>query len=349
MVKAVGQAAIERTQNETANMVHHIGNDLLSHIISVEVESNPDRIPCLARVSKQFSLSCHNPLLWKSMLQKSWRWELLSADSIPSPVDWRRAFIDIEDGTRNRIADWHNQFNAHSTEPQKWQQPIEAFLSKLLSNSDTTITIQQPGSGRQQAREQLGGEQLAVTKRSAAASAPAAKFLFEIEMDRSMRGEFLGSCSGMGLPMAVIGLLPLHDVGVVGGLRLLLEKVCTRTSYSLNRIMRALGAQLYEMNSQLGSEEAANSLVYAAMMLNTDMYSKNVKAHHRMSKPIFIEKVLEMLEDNPVEPAVIQEIYDSMASGGPLRVGEDSKPVTEPSQPPVGTQFLALAEGCSIM
>lgn len=337
-----------------------LGLDLLSQVISndlIHVTHPPERLAILSSVSRSFAAAVDNPLLWRGLIHQCWKRGLIHP--VHATPDYKQLYQTLEQHALAKVEEWHHNFQEYQAQPERWIFPMQEFLIQIqpeLADEDPVENLT--------AHEQLQDLALEHTKIREGKSVAAAEFLWRVSMDRTMRGEFLGRCKGLGLPMAVIGQMPLEGVSIVKGLQMLLQKFGTRTSSALNRLIRVLGAKLHEAQPDSASPDVLHSLIYAAMLLNTDMYCEHIKDSHRITREQFTNRLKSMISEQEFEPitGLIDQIYDEVAEHGPLCLSPTgphpstsakavsqavSRQETNVMNIP-GMKFFGMAEGCVI-
>eukprot|EP00658_Telonema_sp_P-2_P078753 TRINITY_DN7453_c0_g1_i5.p1 TRINITY_DN7453_c0_g1~~TRINITY_DN7453_c0_g1_i5.p1 ORF type:complete len:132 (+),score=22.98 TRINITY_DN7453_c0_g1_i5:310-705(+) len=128
------------------------------------------------------------------------------------------------------------------------------------------------------------------------------------------------------------------------------EKMSTRTSTALNRLVRALSVKYHGDNMlHMASPNVVHTIMYAALMLNTDMYNDNVKPEDKMTKGTFVQSVLRMREgDEPFVPIpVIERIYNRILQDGPFKINGNEK-VKQDTQATLAGYTQTIPQACII-
>eukprot|EP00658_Telonema_sp_P-2_P078752 TRINITY_DN7453_c0_g1_i3.p1 TRINITY_DN7453_c0_g1~~TRINITY_DN7453_c0_g1_i3.p1 ORF type:complete len:318 (+),score=71.57 TRINITY_DN7453_c0_g1_i3:220-1173(+) len=305
---------LPRGHHTTPTMLS-LSPDTLSHVLFFDSAAAPNqlaRIAALSMVSTSFMAATQNPLLWRELMLGSWRQPLLK--TLTKEQDWRTLCMQIEEECKQQVRLWEYLFLHQEHEPDVWQKEMKSWL------------------------EALGGTQTA------------AYFLWRYPIHKQLLGEYLGSTASPELRVCVLEQLELKDTDVVQALQQMFEKMSTRTSTALNRLVRALSVKYHGDNMlHMASPNVVHTIMYAALMLNTDMYNDNVKPEDKMTKGTFVQSVLRMREgDEPFVPIpVIERIYNRILQDGPFKINGNEK-VKQDTQATLAGYTQTIPQACII-
>lgn len=285
-----------------------LGLDILSQVVYHAASAGPDhaRIALIAKVCRVFSATCLHSALWQQLIVSTWRRQL----AWHGP-DWRKSYMEVDQRTKLRLKGWNACFFHHEPEVILWQGEMRSFLDGLGSVEN------------------------------------ARDFLCTYPLHKQLRGEYLGAAASEELRMSCVKrLMHLSGTDVVGALQQLFAKMSARTSMALDRLVLALSAHYHSSNMQhLCSPNVVHTIMYAALMLNTDMYSKNVPYSDKMTRGSFVQSVLRMREGEHafVPIPVIERIFNRLESDGPFRIDDNDDFPTDYSIPKLVCAHLPVS------
>ena len=285
------------------SQVLDLGIDILSQVIyhiAGTTSGHTKRMNRITRVCRVLKTACEHPLLWQRLVVGTWRHKLSSPGAGTAKSDWRKCYLQVQQSTRQRAKGWNCAFFHHEQEAALWQDEISCFLQAV-----GPVALQE-------------------------------EFLCTYPLHKQLRGEYLGAAASAELRTACIRRLPLADTDIVGALQLLFARMSTRTSMALDRLVMALSAEYHEASMQhLATPNAVHTIMYAALMLNTDMHSCNVRYSEKMTRGSFVQSVLRMREaDEAFVPIpVIERIFNQLELDGPFRIEANDDTPTDYSIP----------------
>ena len=126
---------------------------------------------------------------------------------------------------------------------------------------------------------------------------------------------------------------------VVDALRLVLEKVCLEgETQEQDRILASFATRYNATNSsdplvKAFHGEATHKLVYAAVLLNTDLHGVRDKKHRRMRRSDFVENTLSVVSNDAVSKEegtlivqFLEVIYDDIATKPLMNIADTRRP-----------------------
>jgi golgi-specific brefeldin A-resistance guanine nucleotide exchange factor 1 len=134
-------------------------------------------------------------------------------------------------------------------------------------------------------------------------------------VSKKVLGDFLSKKANEGLLKAFIGLFDFHHKRLDEALRELLSTFrLPGESQLIERIVEAFTEKFCSDNgsADIADKDAAYTLTYATIMLNTDQYNPNIKPQNRMTSDAFARNLRGVNHGNDFAREYLQEIYDSI-------------------------------------
>jgi brefeldin A-resistance guanine nucleotide exchange factor 1 len=134
-------------------------------------------------------------------------------------------------------------------------------------------------------------------------------------LSKKVLGDFLSKKANEGLLKAFIGLFEFHHKRLDEALRELLSTFrLPGESQLIERIVEAFTEKFCSDNGSgdIADKDAAYTLTYATIMLNTDQYNPSIKPQSRMTSDAFARNLRGVNHGDDFAREYLQEIYDSI-------------------------------------